>query len=57
MGIKTLLSPEQYKAVKELSETFGVYEPTAVECVSNRTQKELDIILTFLRKYGRMIAI
>lgn len=54
---ETVLLPDEEKAIKELSERFGLNEAIAMDCVASRTSKEMDVVLTFLRRYGRMIHI
>lgn len=52
---ESIYLPEEENAIKELSERFGIHEPIAKDCVASRTRKEMNIVLTFLRRYGHMI--
>lgn len=60
MKEKTYLPEDAYTkediaAVKELVEVYGIPEGAAVDCLVSRTAGEMETVLTFLRRYGRMI--
>lgn len=48
--------PEEVKVIEELK-AFGIYEPIAIDCMSSRTLEEMEIVLTFLRRYSHMISV
>lgn len=62
MKEKTYLPEDAYTkediaAVKELIEVYGIPEGAAVDCLASRTAEEMQTVLTFLRRYGRMIKV
>lgn len=62
MKEKTYLPEDAYTkeditAVKELVEVYGIPEGAAVDCLASRTSEEMETVLTFLRRYGRMIKV
>jgi len=48
---------EDIAAVKELVEVYGIPEGAAIDCLVSRTAKEMETVLTFLRRYGRIIKV
>ncbi|WP_142334601.1 hypothetical protein [Bacillus wiedmannii] len=62
MKEKTYLPEDAYckediAAVKELVEVYGIPEGAAVDCLVSRTAKDMEVVLKFLRRYGRMIKV
>ncbi|MBH0359243.1 hypothetical protein [Bacillus toyonensis] len=48
---------EDIAFVKELVEVYGIPEGAAVDCLVSLTAEEMQTVLNFLRRYGRMIKV
>ncbi|HDR8052166.1 TPA: hypothetical protein QCY45_002976 [Bacillus cereus] len=62
MKEKTYLPEDAYceediAFVKELVEVYGIPEGAAVDCLVSRNVHDQKVVLTFLRRYGRMIKV
>ncbi|PFT53841.1 hypothetical protein COK67_30170 [Bacillus cereus] len=48
---------EDIEFVKELVKVYGIPKGAAVDCLVSRTSEEMQTVLNFLRRYGRMIKV
>lgn len=42
---------------KELVEKYGLSESIATDLISSRNEHDLEVVMTFLRRYGHMIKV